>query len=177
MFGSNSYSFFKDMDIVQKKKISEEKYVFFKKEGLPCFYDCHQDKVLYYSLSFSARGSEEEFDLESYIGYWNNFIKAYYPNNIHKEKSIKEQITQHVDYEELPKNIHKKFENLECGAYLLLRTNKDRTEKLHPSICTLFGINKYSKGKIKIVPIELFDEYKPLMENLDVSAFKIVKQL
>lgn len=173
----NSYSFLCDMDIKQKKKISEQKYIFYMKEKLPCFYDCPKDKILYYSLSFSARNNEEEFDLDSYINYWNKFIEVYYPNSVHKEKSIKEQIEQHVDYKELPKTVHKKFDCLEQGAYLLLRTNKDRTEKLHPSINTLFGISKYKKGKIKIIPVQSFDEYKPLMENLDVSAFKVVKRL
>ena len=92
------------------------------------------------------------------------------------EKIQKEQIKQHVDYKELPQNIHKKFENLPAGSYLILRTNKDRTEELHPMLFSLFGMKKYYKGKIKIISVEEFEMYKPLMENLDVSVFKVVKQ-
>lgn len=171
----NSYSFLKDMNISDKKLFSEEKYNFFRDENLPCFYDCPRDCTVYYSLSFSARISEDDFCIEDYIEYWNRFINKYYPGKKHQERSIKEQIKQHVDYKELPKEIHRRFDKLPCGAYLLLRTNKDRTEDLHPMIYSLFGIKKYSKGKIKIVPIEDFETYKPLLENLDVSAFKVVK--
>lgn len=171
----NSYSFLRKMSISDKKKVSQQKYEFFTEEKLRCFYDCPKDKVLYYSLSFSARYEENVFNVEDYIKYWEHFIKCYYPNFKHLEKSVKEQLKQHVDFEELPKNLHKKFDNLAKGAYLLLRTNKDRTENLHPTLFSLFGINRYRKGRIKIIPISDFEKYKPLMENLDVSAFKIVK--
>lgn len=172
----NSYSFLKSMDIDGKKRFSREKYDYYMDKRLECFYDCSEDKMLYYSISFSARMSESEFDLDKYIGYWDDFIGLNYPKQVHKEKSIKEQIKQHKDFKELPKNLYKKFEDKSSGAYLLLRTNKDRTEDLHPMLFSLFGIKKYRKGKIKIVPIEEFETYKPLMEHLDVSVFKIVKQ-
>lgn len=172
----NSYSFLKNMDMAAKKRFSREKYEYFKNNNLPCFYDCSKDKLLYYSISFSARISESEFDKDKYINYWNKFIDIYYPNEIHEEKNIKEQIKQHVDYKELPQNIHKKFENLPAGSYLILRSNKDRTEELHPMLFSLFGMKKYYKGKIKIISVEEFEMYKPLMENLDVSVFKVVKQ-
>lgn len=171
----NSYSFLKSMSVIDKKRLSEEKYSYFKDEKLHCFYDCPDDKMIYYSLAFSAR-HEENFNIDDYINLWDKFITKYYPNSMHKEKSIKEQLKQHVDYEELPKSTHKKFASLSPGAYLLLRTNQDRTEDLHPEIYSLFGIKKYKKGKIKIVHIDEFEKYRILLENLDVSAFKIVKQ-
>lgn len=132
--------------------------------------------MMYYSLSFSARLSENEFNVDQYICYWDDFISCYYSNEKHIEKDIREQIKQHVDFEELPQNTYKKFDKLPAGAYLLLRTNKDRTEDVQPMLFALFGIKTYKKGKIKIVPIDKFEDYKPLMEHLDVSAFKIVKQ-
>ncbi|MCI9126198.1 MAG: hypothetical protein HFG28_03240 [Eubacterium sp.] len=171
----NSYSFLKRMNIADKKKFSQEKYLFFKNEQLYCFYDCPTDKMMYYSLSFSARFGEDDFNIDDYINYWNRFINQYYPNNEHIEKSIKEQIKQHVDFEELRKDIPQMFDELPKGAYLLLRTNKDRTEDLHPMLYSLFGIKRYRKGRIKIVPIEDFDKYRVLMEHLDISAYKIVK--
>ncbi|MBD5542721.1 MAG: hypothetical protein HDR01_00390 [Lachnospiraceae bacterium] len=171
----NSFSFLKNMKMADKKKLSEEKYLFFQEKNFDCFYDCPKEKIMYFSLAFLAR-NESGFNMDDYIDLWDKFIETYYPNCKHQEKSIIEQLKQHVDYEELPKGITKKFVNLLPGAYLLLRTNKDRTEDLHPTIYSVFGIKKYRKGKIKIVPIDEFDTYKELLEHLDVSAFKIVKQ-
>ena len=87
---------------------------------------------------------------------------------------MKEQLSQHVDKGELPKSTHRKFADYPQGAYLLLRTNKDRTEKIHPQLFNLFGIKKFRKGKLKIIPITDFEKYKPLLKNLDVSAFKVI---
>ena len=171
----NSYSFLKNMSIDDKKKFSKQKYDYYIKKQLPCFYECSTEKMLYYSLAFSARDSEGYLDYDLYLKHWQDFLKEYYPGFSHKEKSIREQLKEHVDYEELPKSLNSKFNEYDIGAYLLLRTNKDRTENLHPFLCNLFGIKKYKKGKIKIVPISEFEIYKPLMENLDISAFKVVK--
>lgn len=171
----NSYSFLKRMDIASKKKFSEQKLSYYNDQDLPCFYDCDNMNVMYYSLSFSSRKSAESFDVDTYISNWNGFIATYYPNCVHNEKTIKEQLQQHKDIGELPKNLHTRFNDKSNGAYLVLRTTRDRTEDIHPALFSLFGIRKYKRGKIKIVPISDFDKYKPLMEHLDVSAFKIVK--
>ena len=80
-----------------------------------------------------------------------------------------------MDYHELPKNLAARFSKMPSGAYLILRTNKDVTEDLHPSICNVFGISEYSKGYIKIIPMKDFNQYEFLCVNLDVSVFKIVK--
>lgn len=76
----------------------------------------------------------------------------------------------------MPKNCAKKISENGEGSYLLLRTNKDRTESIHPQLYSLFGINKnrYRKGLIHIVSIEKYNEIINLLENLDVSAFKII---
>lgn len=173
----NSYSFLKELDIDKKRSFSSKKYEFYKKEHLNSFYECSDDKIMYYSLAFSARNGIDDFDFDRYIAYWDKLINELYPSYKHKEKSIQEQLVQHVDKYELPKNLYKKFDTKADGAYLVLRTNRDRTEDIHPQLCSLFGIKqkKYRHGIIKIVPIEDFDTYVPLLEHLDVSAFKIVK--
>lgn len=171
----NSYSFLKKMNLCDKKLFSEQKFEFFKKQQLSCFYECSEKKLMYYSFAFSARENEFRFNVDKYIEYWNDFISMYYPNLVHIEKSIKDQIQQHVDINELLKNLQHKFKDKPEGAYLILRTNKDRTENIHPQLFSLFGLSKYRKGKIIIVPISDFEKYVPLLENLDVSAFKIVK--
>ena len=172
----NSYSFLKSMKTKEKREFSQQKYKFFVDNQLHCLYDYKNEKPLYYSLAFSARKDDFTFDHEYYISLWDKFIDAYYGNKKHIEKSVKEQFSQHVDKGELPKSVHRKFANYPKGAYLLLRTNKDRTEKIHPQLYNLFGIKKFRKGKLKIVPIADFEKYKPLLLNLDVSAFKIVIQ-
>lgn len=172
----NSYSFLKSMTIKEKREFSQQKYKFFIDNKLPCFYDYKKEKPLYYSLAFSARKDSSTIDYEYYISLWDKFINNYYSNEKHIEKSVKEQLSQHVDKGELPKRVHKKFDNYSSGAYLLLRTNKDRTERIHPQLYNLFGIKKFRKGKLKIVSIADFEKYKPLLKNLDVSAFKIVVQ-
>ena len=101
----NSFSFLKALNVEEKKKFSEKKYQFYSEEQLRCFYIPPKEKLLYYSLSFSARYGKNDFNIDEYISYWNRFIKKYYPDYTHREKSIKEQIAQHVDIEELPKHI------------------------------------------------------------------------
>lgn len=172
----NSYSFLKSMTVKEKREFSKQKYKFFVDEKLHCIYDYKNEKPLYYSLAFSARKDDFSFDHAYYISLWDKFIYTYYGSKKHTEKSVKEQFSQHIDRGELPKRVHTKFANYPKGAYLLLRTNKDRTEKIHPQLYTLFGIKEFRKGKLKIVPIADFEKYKPLLVNLDVSAFKIVVQ-
>lgn len=172
----NSYSFLKKESKKEKHDFSYKKYDFFKSLNLKCFYECKTRKALYYSFAFSARVNEDDFDVDKYIEIWNCFIKKHFGELQHIEKNISEQLKQHVDYEELPANLYKRFSNKLPGAYLVLRTNKDRSEDLHPFLFSLFGIDKYEKGKIKIIPINEFEKYEPLLKNLDVSAFKIVKQ-
>lgn len=171
----NSYSFLKNMNVADKKKFSEQKFAYYTNKNLSCFYDCDDKNVMYYALSFSSRKSQKSFNVDGYLSNWNEFIELFYPNCVHKEKSIKEQLQQHRDIGELPQNLHTRFKDKPNWAYLVLRTTRDRTEDIHPALFSLFGIRKYKRGKIKIVPISDFDKYKPLMEHLDVSAFKIVK--
>lgn len=171
----NSYSFLRKLSIEEKHNFSFRKYQYYKKHSLQCFYNCAPEKELYYSFAFSARKNEHSFDASEYIILWNQFIQECQHDSVHKEDTILNQLKFHADYHELPKNLHKRFVRKPKGAYLVMRTNKDRTEDLHPFICSVFGLKEYEKGKVKIVPIAEFEKYKPLFENLDVSAFKVVK--
>ena len=171
----NSYSFLRNLSLQEKHDFSFKKYQFYRVNALNCFYSCKTNKELYYSFAFSARKNEDEFDIERYINLWNQFIQYNYGTQIHKEVSIPRQLKHHADYGELPPALAKRFNKRAKGAYLIMRTNKDRTKDLELFICSVFGIKEYEKGKIKIVPIEEFEKYKPLFKNLDVSAFKVVK--
>lgn len=170
----NSYSFLKEKPLSWKHNFSFEKYDFFVNRNLDCFYECKTSKKLYYSFAFSARRTENDFDVERYISIWNEFTSHNYGDKKHHEKTTLEQLHQHVDFKELPANLLKSLQSYPDGAYLVLRTNKDRTETLHPFICTAFGLEEYERGKIKIVSVSEFEIYRPMLENLDVSAFKVV---
>lgn len=175
----NSYSFLKSMTVSKKHDFCQEKYDFFCQNDYSCFYEYRSkhksSKNFYYSFAFSARIDKQTFDFDKYISLWDEFIKTQYKGYKHQEKTILRQLKQHVDFYELPKNLVARFRKRPVGAYLILRTNKDITEDLHPSICTVFGLKRYEKGKIKIIPIEKFESYEFLCKNLDVSVFKIVK--
>lgn len=171
----NSYSFLKKQTDADRKIFSQQKFDFYMQQSLGSFYERNNDKIQYYSFAFSSRYSIDNIDLDHYIGIWTNFISAYYSQSRHVNLTITDQLKYHVDIEELPKTLSKRFSKLECGAYLVLRTNKDRTEDLHNTLFALFGIKKYNKGKIKIVPISSYSTHFELFKNLDVSAFKIVK--
>ncbi len=171
----NSFSFLKQMSQEEKKEFSKQKYAFYQENNLGCYYECEDSKILYYSFAFSARTSEKEIDLHKYIEIWTEFLRIYYPQNVHIEKTIKEQLRYHVDYDQLPVRYHLKFAHLNDGAYLVLRTNKNRTADIQVSIFQLFGIASFTKGKVCIVPINDYEKYKQLLKNLDVSVFKIVK--
>lgn len=171
----NSYSFLKNMTISKKHDFCQEKLDFFNETGWPCFYEYKGGKPMYYSFAFTARTDKDTFDVERYIDLWNTFINARYADCVHEEKTIAQQLKQHVDYHELPKNLSARFSKRPAGAYLILRTTKDVTDDLHPSICSVFGISKYSKGYIRIIPMGQFKEFEFLCVNLDVSIFKIVK--
>lgn len=171
----NSYSFLKEQTDVDKRNFSQQKFDFYMQESLGSFYTHNNDNIQYYSFAFSSRSSVDSIDLDHYIEIWTNFINTYYSQCRHVNMTIREQLKYHIDKEELPKTLSQRFSKLECGAYLVLRTNKDRTEELHDTLFTLFGIKKYNKGKIKIVPISSYSIYFDLFKNLDVSAFKVVK--
>lgn len=47
----------------------------------------------------------------------------YYPNEVHKERKISEQIEMRID-EHIPKDYFTKFANLQQGIYFILRINK-----------------------------------------------------
>lgn len=171
----NSYSFLRKMNYNERKTFSHQKMQFCNEKRIKCFYDVGDKNVKYFSLAFAARGVNGKLNIQKYIKLWNEFISEYYGHEVHTELSIKEQLKNHIDFGELPQNCHERFKNKEKGVYLLLRTNKDRSQDILPQLFTLFGINKYRKGLIKIIPINKYNEVVPLLKHLDVSAFKVIK--
>lgn len=171
----NSFSFLRNLSEKERRIFSKQKLHFYQKNNLGCYYRCDSKRILYYSFAFSARTSEDYIDLNKYIEIWTAFLQEYYPNGTHVEHNIKNQISFHIDYQELPQKLHLNISKMEDGAYLILRTNKDRTTDIHDAIYSIFGIDAFAKGKVRIVPIADYEKYIELLKNLDVSAFKVVK--
>lgn len=174
----NSYSFLKGMSTLDKHEFGKKKFEYFKNKNLPCFYRIDTediDQIFYYSLAFSCRTSDNEFDYDMYIKLWDDFIAECYPNEKHIEKSISEQLQMYIDAEQLPKNLKTKFVRKKEGAYLILRINRNQTKSLEERINSYFGIDDFHIGEIKIKEISEYYNIQDMLRNLDVAAYKIVK--
>lgn len=175
----NSYSFLKEMNDEDKHNFGKQKFEFYQKRKLNCYYRIDSednDRIFYYSLAFSCRKNDKEFDYEKYITLWNDFLNEYYNGYIHKEKGIAEQIRQYFNPNHISNKIRNQLYKKDDGAYLILRINQDKTKSLHERINTYFGIKKYEIGATKIVKIDEYYNIQDMLRNLDVSAYKIVKK-
>lgn len=173
----NSYSFLHDMLLDEKCTFNIIKHHYFLEKGLPCFYDYKTNSNVYYSFAFSARTGINCIDLPKFVDLWDQFIQEKYCSFHHREKTVSQQLKYHVDFEQLPRNLSGRFRELDPGAYLVIRTNRGRTEDLWPFISSVFALKKRRNGKIRIIPISEFEKYRCLFQNLDVSAFKVVKTI
>jgi len=178
----NSYSFLKGGTLEDKQTFSFKKYRYFQDRSLPCFFDYRNgSKKLYYSFAFSARCAENRFNVDEYIQLWNDFINSAYPTSIHEGWSVEEQLKNHEEFHNLSLGkILRKLERLDAGAYLLLRINRTGgTRDLHPFIRSLFKTKNVEIGKVQIVPIDMLkrgSKFERILQNRDVSAFKIIKR-
>lgn len=173
----HSYSFLDSITIPkEKEEFNRRKLEFCKKLKQPCSFNI-DGKYKYISLAFFAMDSNGVLNVKLYKKLWDDFIRKYYNDCIHKEEPIIVQLQRHVDLKQLPDKLDNTLIQRPSGAYLILRTNKDRTESIHPTLFAAFGIKKscYRQGIIRIVPLSHFNQYRKLLQNLDVSAFKIVK--
>ncbi len=172
----NSYSFLRNLNIHERTEFNEKKVRFFKNNKLDCFYELEElDK--YYSLAFSARETTDCIDIGKYISLWEKFIQTYYPDCSHEESSIREQLQHHVDIGELPfKKLCKDLSKKPDGTYLVLRINREYTKNtsFKERVSQYFKIDNYEIGSTKIANIDEFNDIRYMLENLDVSAYKIV---
>ena len=174
----NSYSFLKEMSNEEKHEFGKKKFEFYIKHNLPCYYRLDiedENRIFYYSLAFSCRTSNNDFDYDKYIELWNDFIKDYYSDKVHLEKSITEQLNQYIDPKQLPKSLSRNLARREEGAYLVLRINRNQTISLNERIMNYFGLKEYHIGVIKVVPILEYYRIQDMLKNLDVAAYKVVK--
>lgn len=181
----NSYSFLKRLSKPEKKKFSKLKADYYRKSGLDSFFINEENVDLdYYSFAFACHtidnNGNEIFDFDKYISIWNDFLKQYYPNRIHEEYSIEQQIEMRVD-NHIPKNYYKKFNDLPAGIYFILRINKkDIPIKRKESVNNIFKTKNNKVGDLVIVnqteAIKYFDVYSELFTELYIAPFKIVKQ-
>lgn len=180
----NSYSFLRNMTTIAKKNFSKMKAEFFYKKKLDSFFDNDPNVVLdYYSFAFSCHNEDDnefKFDIYKYIQLWDEFIMEYYPNEVHKERKISEQIEMRID-EHIPKDYFTKFANLQQGIYFILRINKkDIPVKKIDYVLSLFNIDDISVGELCIISseklIKSYENHFELYDELYIAAFKVVVQ-
>lgn len=178
----NSYSFLREMSVSEKKDFSRKKFEFYSSENLQTVFADTTDKNLgYYSFAFSCHRSdidslekyEYEIDLDKYIKIWDKFIKTNYPDMVHKEISVEDQIKKRKN-KHMPDDYYHKFDGKK-GVYYILRTEvKNISNKYKDQVLTLFGINEVSVGKLRIIEEKDFYKYVNLYEDASISVFKIV---
>lgn len=166
----NSYSFLKNMSIDEKRQFSKQKFDYFKKCNLNCYYTYDEtDDLLYYSLAFSARKNAKEIDLQEYINLWNGFLNTYYPNEHHIEESLELQIKKHVDHGQLSSSkILDKMSQLPNGPYLFIKINKQTSNKSKlAQMGAIFGTSTPTLGDWKVIPISQYCQIEKLARDLN----------
>lgn len=188
----NSYSFLRKRPIAERQSMSTQKFRFYQRHetDMPCYYEVENEgQDLYYSFAFSARHDDsavDGFDIDKYIKCWNGFINEEYSDKVHNNKTILKQLEEHKDYgiyghgQLSQLKILRIFDTIDAGSYLLLRTNKSDSsvsENVRKFVSTEFGfsVNPITVGHIKVVPLSDYERIKPMLDNLDVTAFKIIK--
>lgn len=174
----NSYSFLQNMSTDEKRAFSKQKFDYFKKKNLPCYYEYdNKDTLLYYSLAFSARKGPKKFDMNMYIALWDDFLQTYYPNQTHKELSLALQLKQHIDFGQLPfQKILDELALLPKGAYLFIRLNRHpRSQKKQRELEAIFPGNTITFKNWKIIPLNEYTSIKKYAQTLYISVFKLIK--
>lgn len=175
----NSYSFFKNCTIEEKRKFSQQKFEFFKERKLDCYYTYdNSDLLMYYSLAFSARKSAKSIDIPLYLTLWDEFLQTYYPDAVHEIPSLEVQLRNHVDYGQLPcKKILDTMNHLPSGSYLLVKLNRQpRSSKIATELLTLLGGSTLTLKNWKVIPISEYPKIKKYAQTLHLSVFKLVKK-
>lgn len=173
----NSYSFLRNMTLEEKKRFSKEKTLFFKEKKLPCYYAYDEDdELMYYSLAFSAHKENGDFDVDTYLLLWKEFLDMYYKDFVHEEESIEDQLSKHLYAGQLDmSDILMEFSNRPCGDYLLLLTNRRAKGKNATQINAIFGDGASHLKAWKVVPIVDYNLYKNLVQQRYIAVFKVVK--
>ena len=175
----NSYSFLKELSSEKKKDFNKLKYEYFKNNKLDCvFVDESNGELDYYSFAFSCHNSmminsntpQYMIDYDKYIKIWDGFIRTYFPNDVHVEKSVEKQIELRKN-DHIPNDYHERFKDKKPGVYFLIRTDKKNiASKYKKEVCSLFGIDECEVGKLQIIKQEDFNKYRHLFKGEYVSS-------
>ena len=175
----NSIPTLSQLSLKEKQKFSQTKLDFYKNQNLNSYYFI--DPVTppsYFSLSFSARIDKKTIDYNKYKYLWDKFLETYKYKSPISNIPITNQISYHVDINNLPASLQTtNYWKSYNGAYLLLRINKKPNDIERENIlCNFFGITTFNIGEIKIVPLSnYYNSYiRKQMNELIVSAFKVI---
>lgn len=179
----NSYSFLRELPDEEKKRVSYQKYEYYKSNNLESFYHFREydnKEPNYFSLAFAIRNNEFDFELEQYIYIWEEFLEEYYHNETNKVDSIIDQLKYHKSFGQITKyesadKILNRFDSVGCK--LLLRINRrPKLSRDRNKIANYFGIPQFRCKGIKVKDISEY--YNPqiakYLEIGYISAFKVV---
>ncbi len=175
----NSYSFLCKLQPEQKRELNRSKVDFLKlkyhdftKLDSP-FYVFNSDDYKYLSMAFFARKSENSIDLEQLVEMWNEFTYFAFPNSIHVEPPVRDQLEALVDLEQYTQKTRTACANLETGTYWLLRIHRAPVnEQVKAWLEAVFG--KAEIGEEKIITFDAFASVLPLVKEQHITAFKLV---
>lgn len=181
----SSYSFLKELPAAEKRAFNRKKVEFILRKFGPLlstqetndwFYTFQNDDYSYLSLSFFARKSEMEVDLEYLSSLWAELVKKYYPINKHKAPPVQKQIECFCDYGQLSPAVTDEICNLTPYTYWLIRICRDcsKNEKTEKQLDAVFGSHEIGKTKVK--PFEDFPLFEQLLQDRWITAFKVVVQ-
>lgn len=178
----NSYSFLRDgLSSGDKRAFNQVKISFLKKTyrdftklDAP-FYTFNSKTYRYLSMAFFMRETENNIDLARFIELWGKFIQKTYPNSIHIEPSVEEQLNSLVDRKQYSNDIITECKQLSKGSYWLLRIHRvPVNEHIEKWLIAIFG--RVDIGTEKIIKFEEFDSVYELVREQHITAFKIIVQ-
>lgn len=174
----NSYSFLKSLSDSEKREFNKKKVAFLQNkfgkfsEMKEAFYQFQNDQYKYLSLAFFARKDENEIDLDLLIELWNELVAKYYPHGKHSEPSPAEQVQALVNIKQYDNRLYERLAELKPGGYWLMRVNKKCPPEKVDWVQSIIGSAEL--GAYRIIPFDSLDAIYPLVEDLILTAFKIV---
>lgn len=170
----NSFSFFCSSGLDQYSVFYENKYMYFLRNKLPCYYDLIFGNFNYYSFAYSARTDDKKINIQNYQKLWDGFINEYYTNQNHEEKPVEVQLMHYIDFNQLPRRMCEQINNFESGTYFLIRIIKEMNNIPDSVLLDLFGTTSCKRGKTRIIKMKELIKYINLIKGGYISAFKVI---
>lgn len=178
----NSFSFLREGISSQEKRAFNQVKVEFLRNVFSDFtaldtpfYIFNNETYRYLSMAFFVRESEDNIDLVKFINLWKQFVQQTYPDSVHIEPPIDEQLALLVDLQQYTNDIINQCKRLSKGSYWLLRIHRAPVNvQVRKWLIALFG--QAEIGKEKIIAFDEFYLVHELVFKQHITAFKIIIQ-